>query len=63
MKRKRKLNAKNKIICLRISDNEMENVRQLMEKTNMSASELMRKAFLLQVDRFIGAAAVGGSSL
>jgi len=49
-------NTKAKIISARISDEEMENVRQLMEVTHMSASEIMRSAFQLQIQRFNGAA-------
>lgn len=44
--------TKGKIVSARISDDEMENVRQLMLVTNMSASEVMRSAFLLQMERF-----------
>ncbi len=43
--------TKGKIVSARISDDEMENVRQLMLVTNMSASEVMRSAFLLQMER------------
>ena len=50
-------NTKAKIISARISDEEMENVRQLMEVTHMSASEIMRSAFQLQIQRFKAAAA------
>jgi len=50
-------NTKAKIISVRISDEEMENVRQLMEVTHMSASEIMRSAFQLQIKRFNGAGA------
>jgi hypothetical protein len=35
------------IVSMRITDQEMENVRQLMELTNCTAAELMRDAFLL----------------
>jgi hypothetical protein len=52
MKRKYKTITKDTIISTRISDDEMYNVRQLMDRTNLSASEIMRKAFYLQVERF-----------
>jgi len=45
-------NTKAKIISVRISDEEMENVRQLMEVTHMSASGIMRSAFQMQIKRF-----------
>jgi len=51
-KRKYKENTKDTIVSLRISDDEMKNVRQLMEVTNLSASEIMRTAFHMQVERF-----------
>jgi len=44
--------TKGKIVSTRISDGEMENVRHVMEAANMSASEVMRSAFLLQIERF-----------
>jgi Ribbon-helix-helix protein, copG family len=56
MKRKYKEITKDTIISARISDDEMLNVKQLMEVTNMSASEVMRRAFHLQVERFNQAA-------
>lgn len=52
-----KLYTKRKIVSVRISDDEMYNVKQLMEATHMSASEIMRSAFLLQIQRFNGAGA------
>lgn len=63
MKRKLKETTKDRVISLRISDAEMEHVRQLMEVTNLSASEVMRKAFQLQVDRLSGMAAMSSSCL
>jgi len=60
MRRRLYTNSKAKIISARISDEEMENVRQLMEVTHMSASEIMRSAFQLQIQRFNGAGAAGG---
>ena len=56
-------NTKPTIISARISDDEMENVRHLMEMTNMSASEIMRSAFHLQIERFNGAGADRNPSL
>ena len=47
--------TKGKIVSARISDDEMENVRQLMQATNMTASQIMHSAFLLQRERFNGA--------
>jgi hypothetical protein len=44
--------TKGKIVSARISDGELENVRQLMELTNLTPSEIMRKAFHLQIERF-----------
>lgn len=63
MRRKLKDTTKDRVISLRISDEEMEHVRQLMEVTNLSASELMRKAFHLQVHRLTRMAAMGSSGL
>ncbi len=40
------------IVSARISDDEMERVRHLMETTRMSASEIMRRSFLLRIERF-----------
>jgi len=40
------------IVSARISDDEMESVERLMEVTNMTASQLMRQAFRLMVERF-----------
>jgi len=43
--------TKSRIVCVRISDDELENVEKLMERTNKSASEIMRRSFLLMVER------------
>ena len=40
------------IVSARISDDEMESVARLMEMTDMTASQLMRRAFRLMVERF-----------
>lgn len=40
------------IVSARISDEELENVERLMEETNMTASQIMRRAFQLMIDRF-----------
>ena len=56
-------NTKAKIISARINDEEMENVKQLMEVTHMSASEIMRSAFQLQIKRFNGAGKVRNPGL
>jgi len=56
-------NTKAKIISARINDDEMENVRQLMEATHMSASEVMRSAFLLQIELLNGTGIFADSSL
>ncbi|HZV82017.1 MAG TPA: ribbon-helix-helix protein, CopG family [Geobacteraceae bacterium] len=37
------------VVSLRISDDEMDHVRELMNMTNKGASELMREAFKLFV--------------
>lgn len=52
MRRKYKEITKDTIVSARISDNEMKSVKLLMEVTNLSAAEIMRKAFHLQVERF-----------
>ena len=52
MKRRYKEITKDTIISARISDGEMDSVKQLMLMTNMSASEIMRKAFHIQLQRF-----------
>ena len=63
MKRKYKEITKDTIVSARITDDEMYNVRQLMEATKLSASELMRKAFHLQVERFNEAGSLSSSCL
>lgn len=52
MKRKYKEITKDTIVSARFSDDEMYKVKQLMQVTKLSASEIMRKAFQLQVQRF-----------
>jgi Ribbon-helix-helix protein, copG family len=54
--------TKGKIVSARFSDDEMENIKKLMQVTNKSASEIMRIAFQLQIDRFQGAGATVMSS-
>lgn len=54
--------TKGKIISARFSDDEMENIKKLMQATNKSASEIMRIAFQLQLDRFQGAGIPASSS-
>ena len=63
MKRKYKEITKDTIVSARISDDEMQNVKLLMEETNLSASEIMRKAFHLQVARFSEVGALSSSCL
>ena len=63
MRKKHYMFTKPRIVSARISDDEMENVKQLMEVTSMSASELMRKAFQLQMERFDETGMLGNSSL
>ncbi|WP_305043218.1 ribbon-helix-helix protein, CopG family [Geoalkalibacter sp.] len=41
----RKAQRKTNILSVRISDREMESVRQIMERTSQNASEVMRDAF------------------
>lgn len=55
--------TKGKIVSARISDDELEHVKQLMERTNMSPSEIMRRAFQLQIERFSDAGATGATAL
>ena len=62
-RRKYKEITKDTIISARINDDEMYNVRQLMEVTKLSASEIMRKAFHLQVERFHENGALNSSFL
>lgn len=40
------------IVSARISDDELESVERLMEETHMTASQLMRRAFRMMVERF-----------
>jgi hypothetical protein len=47
--------TKGKIVSARFSDDEMDSIKKLMRVTNKSASEIMRIAFQLQIDRFQGA--------
>jgi len=63
MTRKYKAITKDTIVSARISDDEMYSVRQLMDLTNLSASEIMRKAFHLQVERFNKIEALNSSCL
>ncbi|MHB8122946.1 MAG: hypothetical protein ACYDG4_12410 [Desulfuromonadaceae bacterium] len=63
MTRKYKAITKDTIVSARISDDEMYSVRQLMDLTNLSASEIMRKAFHLQVERFNEIEALNSSCL
>ncbi len=63
MKRKYKEITKDTIVSARISDDEMYNVRQLMEVTKLSASEIMRRAFHLQIERFNETRALSSSCL
>lgn len=63
MRRKYKEITKDTIVSARISDNEMKSVKLLMEVTNLSAAEIMRKAFHLQVARFNEVGALGSSCL
>lgn len=63
MRRKYKEITKDTIVSARISDDEMESVKQLMEVTHLSASEVMRKAFHLQVERFSHAGILSSSCL
>ncbi len=62
-RRKYKEITKDTIVSARITDDEMYNVRQLMQETNLSASEIMRKAFHLQVQRFHENGALSSSCL
>lgn len=43
--------TKTKIVSARISDDELENVERLMEQTNMTASQIMRRAFQMMIER------------
>lgn len=63
MTRKYKEITKDTIVSARITDDEMKSVKQLMEATNLSASEIMRKAFHLQVERFNEVGALSSSWL
>lgn len=45
-------NTKPTIVSVRISDDQMENITRLMEKTNKTASDIMREAFHLMADRY-----------
>jgi hypothetical protein len=63
MKRKYKEITKDTIVSVRVSDGEMYDVKQLMEMTNLSASEIMRKAFHIQVERFNENGALSSSCL
>jgi len=44
---KYKLSQKHHVVSLRISDDEMKQIRELTQLTNKAASELMREAFHL----------------
>lgn len=39
------VNPKPTVISVRVADDQMEDIRRLMEKKKMSASEVMREAF------------------
>ncbi|HEY3309962.1 MAG TPA: ribbon-helix-helix protein, CopG family [Desulfuromonadaceae bacterium] len=40
------------IVSARISDKQLESVERLMEETNMTASQIMRRAFQMMIERF-----------
>ena len=40
------------IICMRVNDDEMESMKELMEKTNLKASEMIRHGFNILATRF-----------
>jgi hypothetical protein len=63
MKRKYKEITKDTIISARLTDDELKNVKQLMENTNMTASEIMRKGFHMLTERFNDAGALSSSCL
>lgn len=50
--RKYKNPKKPNIISMRISDEEMESIQQIMEQTNKRATDLMREAFALFASRW-----------
>ena len=59
MRKKHYAFTKPKIVSARISDGEMETIEKLMTVTSMSASEIMRKAFQIQIQRFNEAGTLG----
>jgi len=63
MKRKYKEITKDTIISARLTDDELKNVKQLMEDTNLSASEIMRKGFHMLIERFNDVGALNSSCL
>ena len=63
VRRKYKEITKDTIVSARISDDEMKSVRQLMEETNLTAAEIMRKALHLQFERFNNAGAMDSCCL
>lgn len=52
MHRKYKNPRKPNIISMRISDEEMESIHQIMEETDKRATDLMREAFALFASRW-----------
>ena len=52
MQRKYKNPKKPNIISMRISDEEMESIQQIMDQPNKRATDLMREAFMLFRNRW-----------
>lgn len=44
------VNTKPTVISVRVTDDQMEDIRRLMEKKRMSASDIMREAFCVFAD-------------
>ena len=44
--------TKPNIVSMRVSDDEMETIKQLMEATNLKTSDIMRKAFQMLNEQF-----------
>jgi hypothetical protein len=47
MKRKYNDPKKPHIVCIRVSDDEMEDIQKIIHRTEKTASQLMREAFIM----------------
>jgi predicted transcriptional regulator len=58
--RKYKAQKKTNVISIRVSDEEMEGIQQMIQATNMRASQVMREAFQLMAKQWLQTHPAGG---